>query len=126
MMRRLSPALVVIAATAFTPAAGASSLSFPETKVGVPPLSLRESSQQIPPLGFEPKTGTTFRDIAARLTSPRKKYISQMPVLVPGDGVDPKMPVKAPHPAIDYKMIVKEPHVELGNVITNLRNSSSR
>jgi hypothetical protein len=108
-MRTLSLVLFTLSSIAAAAAADLPSLSFPDVKIELPPLSLAEAGKTRP-LSFFSDAGAGFGGMSSSV-APAKKLISKMPIAAPPGVVDPKM-VKIPDPSVDYKLIVKAPDVE--------------
>ena len=94
-------------------AAGAQDPKLPtfDEKIGVPPLSLRESVRTELP---RPKEQLKFTVPAPGPETALKnsKVVSQMPVITPNPEVDKNMPIVRPDPSVDYKLRLVEPQVE--------------
>ena len=84
-------------------------LTFPNSKIGVPPLSLLEGAKQgLPPVFGD---GPYHRAPEQPFTRARRS-ISRMPIVAPSSSVAVNMPIKTPDELVDYKMLVKAPDVE--------------
>lgn len=96
--------LPIVAAAADQP-----TLTFPDQKIGAPPLSLAEIGKR-GPLGVVNDARVWFRRQSPSAI-PARKFVSNMPLITPKDGIDPKL-LKIPDFSIDYKLIVKDPDIE--------------
>lgn len=86
-------------------------LTFPPTKIELPPLSALEAAHASRnPLSF-PNPPRPM--LPSRPTFPRagQRLFSKMPILVPRSDIDPKL-ILSPNPAIDYKLRIVVPEVE--------------
>jgi hypothetical protein len=111
-------------------AADPGALKFGGERIGVPPLSLRDSltrsvnpfeapqsdtgkpavpNEPEPPI-FGPRLGPkSIPDVVRNRRTPRVSREAGMPVFIPSEAVNYAMTVVPPDPNVDFKMVLKEP-----------------
>lgn len=111
-------------------------LRFPDARIGVPPLSLRESIAEraggadalpsgnaIPRFSVNPESQSpalaprlvprspaeTLRNNVQRNPRPRVSRSMGMPVIEPNDSVNCKITIVPPDPNVDFKLVIRNP-----------------
>jgi hypothetical protein len=101
--------LFVVLIASFSTAIAASSLEFPDQKIGLPSLSLAAVGRGESRLNV--KSDNRLIVGSPSKTSPALQLSDDKFVIKPDDSVDYKLAIKAPDASIDYRLIVKNPDI---------------